>query len=620
MRYPDLSKSKLISFDIETKDPELTTKGTGVYRKDGYILGVSLSNGEGFSEYYNLGHPGCRVEVKNKNLNYLREVLGIDCPKLTTNGRYDLDWLVNGYGFHIPGPFYDILTAEPLLDEYARGKYNLDSIAKKYLGKTKENDKLLEFCAQNNLTTTAKKGGREHLWRMPYEAARDYAIADVDLPLQIWRFQKHLLEEQGLWEVFMVETELFPLLLQMRKTGVRLDMTNMLRTGMKLSDEIYDMEKQIQREAGFKINVKSSADMKKLFDKKHWSYPRNEPTERMKKKAAELGKEAIGNPSFNKFALKGMSDNPFAKKVLDYRHLKTIMDMFIVPYQDLVIGDRLHCDFNPLASDKGGTVSGRFSGSKPNLQQVSSKDEAKETDLDWAEGQILRKLFIPEEDCWWFKNDWSQIEYRFMAHYGRGQGSDHIRERYQSDPNTDYHDEMMAITNLPDRKVVKTLNFGAAYEMGPKTMALNYGWDLSYARNIYSLYHSKVPFIKKTSKLVAKKAENVGYIKTILGRRARLQYRDKSYVMFNRLIQGSAADLMKKAMVDSYKAGVFNVLKPHLTVHDELDCSMPKTKEGKEAGMELKTIMENCMELRVPIIADSEFGENWGTLQPFDGN
>ena len=291
--------------------------------------------------------------------------------------------------------------------------------------------------------------------------------------------------------------------------------------------------------------------------------------------------------------------------------MKTLLEMFIIPYQDLIVDGRLHCNFNPLRSDEGGTVSGRFSSSNPNLQQVSAKKEGNE-------GQIIRKIFIPEENQLWLKNDWSQIEYRLIAHYARGAGSDTIRNRYNNDPKTDYHDEMGQMTGLPDRKIVKTLNFGAAYGMGPKKMALTYGWTEEYAYNIYNMYHAKVPFVHITSNAVANTASTRGYIKTILGRKARLKSKDKSYVMFNRLIQGSAADLMKKAIADSYEAGVFNTLTPHLTVHDELDCSMPNTKEGREAAKELKLIMENCIKLKVPIISDAELGENWGTLTSMD--
>ena len=133
-------------------DPELVKKGNGVYRRDGYILGVSISNGE-FSEYYNLGHHDCKLSEKSHNIKYLTEVLGNDCPKLGTNFKYDMDWLENWQGIKVNGYLNDVQTAEPLIDEYARS-YSLNSLDVKYLGETKQNNRLLEFCAKNGLKTT----------------------------------------------------------------------------------------------------------------------------------------------------------------------------------------------------------------------------------------------------------------------------------------------------------------------------------------------------------------------------------------------------------------------------------------------------------------------------------
>ena len=136
MRYPNLSSSKIISFDIETYDPELTTKGTGVYRKDGMIVGVGLADESGFAEYYDWGHPGIKKEEKKKNKAYVADVLKLTNKKLGTNILYDLDWLINGYGFEVNGEWHDIQVAEPLIDENQRF-YNLDSIAKRRLGRGK---------------------------------------------------------------------------------------------------------------------------------------------------------------------------------------------------------------------------------------------------------------------------------------------------------------------------------------------------------------------------------------------------------------------------------------------------------------------------------------------------
>jgi DNA polymerase-1 len=608
--YPDLSKSKLIGIDTETKDPELSTKGSGAYTNNGRLVGFSLANEQGFAEYYNVGHLGCTEEESTKNLEYLRKVMALPIPKVGTNLKYDIGWIDVWAGIPIAPPYYDITFAEALLDEYCRGKNNLDALAQKYLGESKKNSKLLEYCQKMGWSTTKRKGGREYIWKMPYADVREYAIGDAEQPIKIWLQQEKLLQEQGLTEVYDLEQRLLPLLICMKRNGVRVDESKLLRLGMKLSDEIYRLQNVLNKEVGFDLNVDSSKQLQQVFDKRNWSYPRNPPTEVMKKKG-----QTLGNPSFDKFALKEM-EYLFAEKVLRLRHLKTLMKFFIIPYPKLMTDGVLRADFNQLNADEAGTISGRFSGSKPNLQQVTSKVE-EDLELPWLTGQVIRELFIPFENCDWLKIDWAQIEYRFIAHYGIGAGSEKIRQRYNEDPNTDYHSEMMEMTGIENRKDVKGLNFGAAYEMGWRAMAKLFGWPLDYARTVHTMYHNKVPFIKHTSKKVARVAEQRGYIKTILNRRARLRHRDKSYTMFNRLIQGSAADLMKLAMVQAWEEGLFEVLIPHLTVHDEIDCSVPRTQEGRAAALRLKEIMETCLKLRVPILADAEIGENWGKLQPF---
>jgi len=159
------------------------------------------------------------------------------------------------------------------------------------------------------------------------------------------------------------------------------------------------------------------------------------------------------------------------------------------------------------------------------------------------------------------------------------------------------------------------LNFGAAYSMGAKSMSIKFLWEKEYAKQIYNNYHAKVPFIKYTSNLVSKSAIEKGFIVTVLGRRSRLKSEKLAYQKFNHLISGSCADYIKKTMVCAYKAGIFNTIPLHITVHDELDNSVPHTREGYEAWRELGHIMNNAIPtLRVPIRSSSELGFNWGDL------
>jgi len=475
-------------------------------------------------------------------------------------------------------------------------------------------DGTINYAKQMGWKLSSKGGAGHLLWQMPQSVVAPYAAMDAEETVKIFKIQEIKLKEQNLEEIYALEMSLYPLLLQMKRIGVRIDEPRLLRTGRELSDVRATIQEELDELAGREINVNSARDLEELFTKYKLPISYGEPTQRMMDNGIFRG-----NPSFDKKVLQRI-EHPIAKKVLELRHASTLLSMFIGPYPELMVDGRIHCQFNQLRSDEYGTVSGRFSSSNPNLQQVSARKEEEyiHTDNELLNGQVIRKLFIPEDDCDWLKMDWSQIEYRLIAHYASGEGSDLIRERYNEDPSTDYHAEMGQMTGLEDRKIVKTLNFGAAYGMGVDKMAVTYGWNLSEARVMYKNYHDKVPFVKETGRRVSDKAKRVGYIRTLLHRRARLQDSSKAYVMFNRLIQGSAADIMKKAMSDAYTAGVFNVLHPHITVHDEMDTSMPRTKEGLEAGKEMKHIMENCVKLRVPIIADCEYGPSWGELSKWE--
>jgi len=612
LTYRNYKDDHLIAVDIETKDPLLREKGNGVYRNDGYILGVSFSNGD-ISEYYPWAHPEINPLEAGKNLEYVKEQLRGSSRKIFANGLYDLDWLVNWANFKIGGSFEDIQIAEPLLDEY-RKSYSLENLAKHYLGEGKSYSGPAQYAREQGWIPEGSDKATHLLWKMPSCVISEYASMDALETYKIFKLQEEKLREQNLEEIYALEMSLYPLLLQMRKVGVRIDEQRLYKTGMELADLRSDLQDELDNIAGQELNVNSNRDLETLFLKKDLPVVYGEPTTNMINKG-----NFKGNPSFEKRVLQRV-DHPIAQKILELRHITTLMNMFIIPYPDLLVDGRLHCQFNQLRSDEYGTVSGRFSSSNPNLQQVSAKDESDyiHTDSEILNGQVIRKLFIPEEGCEWLKMDWSQIEYRLIAHYASGEGSDVIRERYNESPDTDYHAEMGLMTGLEDRKIVKTLNFGTSYGMGVEKMSAMYNWNLAEAKEIYRRYHEKVPFVKETSRKVSNKAKKVGYIRTILHRRARLQDSNKAYVMFNRLIQGSAADLMKKAMSDAYQAGVFNWLSPHLCVHDEMDVSVPTTKVGKEAGNELKYIMENCLKLRVPIYAKMEVGKNWGELGEID--
>lgn len=577
----------MIGLDIETHDPNLLDKGPGVYRRDGRILGVSIHE-NGKSEYHPISHKDTSSETRNRSLKIVRELIEDSKePIIGANIQYDLDWLCNWAGFKLSDrEIHDVQLAEPLIDEY-RFTYSLDSLAQKYLNEKKEKTELEDYCFYNNL----KGDPRKYLHEMPEKIVKKYAEIDAELPVRIFEKQMEILEKEELLGVYKLERELIPLLLQMRKTGVRID-TGRVKSGIEhLEDEIKKESKEINQKYG-SVNVKSNQHLAEVFDELKLDYPKTEK----------------GNPNFDKDFLKTVN-HPFAKSVLKIRELRTIKDTFFVnSFTDMEVNGRIHALFNQLRSDEYGTVSGRFSGSNPNLQQIPSKGEMKD---------FCRSIFIPEDGQLWGKIDYSQIEFRFIAHYASGPGADIVRQQYTDDPTTDFHAFVMNLTGL-ERKYAKNINFGLSFFMGIEKMAKTMGCSVSHAKELVDQYFKALPFLKHTREAVVDTAKKRGYIRTIAGRRARLsadmRKHRKEYKIFNRLPQGSAADLIKTAMVESYKAGVWNVLSPHLTVHDELDFSIPQTKEGREAVVELKNIMETCIKLKVPVKAELEIGDNWANV------
>ena len=583
------------AIDIETKDPKLTTHGPGCYRGDGHICGLSASAGNGASVYLPFAHPDVSVKDAAKYRNIAALVLNSESSKVGANIMYDLEWLGHE-GFTVRGAIHDVQFAEPLLDEYSRS-FRLDSLAKKYEGDSKKTSILEDY----NDKMGWKGKAITNIWRMPSEVAGEYAIKDVELPLEIIKKQRRELEKQGLMEVYQMECDLIPLLLQMRKQGVRLDMEKLESVVSHVTEKRFQATEELEEWAGFGINPNSTHALAKMFDKKGIPYPLNQPTEKMRLK----GKP--GNPNLDKRVLASMvKDYPVCQSILDWRHNNTLASTFLLNYLDFQVDGRIHGSFHPLRSDDYGTVSGRFSASKPNLQNVPGDNE----DDGEMVGQIIRSFFMPEIDYDWAKLDYSQVEYRIMAHYAMGPKSEELRESYNLDPTTDYHALVMEWTGL-ERKAVKRLNFGAAYGMGIATSAANNGWTMEEAETNMKKLHGAAPYIKPTRNAVNNAAKRRGYIYTIMGRRARFHPSRSQFSFFNRLIQGSAADVMKKGMVDAYKHGLFDVLLPHLTVHDEIGVSVPRSQAGTEALAELKYDMEHAIKFNVPLLVDCSMGANW---------
>lgn len=595
MRYPDLSHESVISIDIETREHNFSTLGPSNYRSTkGYILGVAIATNN-HAEYYNYDNP--------IDKQYIKDVMKLNSTKIGHSLIYDIDWL-ESEGITVNGRLHDIMIAEALIDN-EKSSYSLDSIAQDYLNETKSEQELEDYLLQHNSIKTSKtKPVQNYLYLLPHILVRKYAIQDVNIPLKVFKKQQAIINSMGLGPLFELESDLIKVLLYMRKTGALYD-SDISQQCTNEINKIYSETKRLLKENYGNPNVNSTDQIAYVMDKLDISYPYTDK----------------GNPSIRREYLEYLIEQKgyehysvidfFPSLVHSARRLGKSERDYITGIRENFVGydGLIRCSFHQTRDQNNyGTVSGRFSCSKPNLQQMTSKDR------DDFLGGLVRRAFIPTPGHDWLKIDYSQIEYRFIAHYAKGPGSKEIRDNYNYDPNTDYHQYIQDLTGL-DRPIAKNLNFGIAFGMGSNKMAKLYGWDAYKTYEILSTYHDNAPFVKYTMQDVGRAAVSRGYIKTILGRRAQCKDKRKSYVMFNRLIQGSAADLLKKAMVDIYKSGILKQTPLHLTVHDELDFSVPKGGKQKELIKDLVYIMENAIKLRVPVVAEASIGPNWGDVE-----
>ena len=626
--FPNLSAATVLSFDTETWDPDLEQSGPGWARNRGHVVGFSVgakdAQGNKGAWYFPIRHTDTPEENVDPEqaLAWLKTVLETPhIPKVGANLIYDVGWLQHE-GIMVQGPLFDVQHAEALLDERAR--VGLDILAQKYLGQQKQGSLLYQWCA-DYYGGPANDRQRKNIWRSPPSLVGPYGEADAALPLDIMEAQWPLLAKENLLDLFHMECELIPLLVAMRFKGVPVDIPRAEALYESLGAEVGVLEKQLHDLAGFGVNVNSADDLAKAFDKAGVPYLRTAPSER----------NPEGKPSFTAGFLESVQ-HPLGRMVVDIRQREKLRSVFLKSYiLDNHVNGVVHGSFNQLRGDSSGTRSGRFSSDSPNLQNIPTRTEL---------GKQIRRIFA-DKHLPWRKYDYSQIEYRFLAHYAVGPGSDDLRATYNADPNTDYHKlvhkmilEMTGIDLI--RGHVKNTNFGFIYGMGEPTLAAQLGINMTRAKELFKNYHKGAPYVKPTMDATIAEAQRYGVITTVLGRRSRFDlwepsgYGEKkpglpysaavsrygpnikrayAHKALNRRLQGSAADLMKKAMLRCWKDGIFDVTGvPRLTVHDELDFLDPGGRD--EAFREMQHVMETCLPIRVPVRADYEIGPNWGDV------
>ena len=635
---PSWAGAKRVAVDCETRDEELRKLGPGFGRRPNtYITGISYAIEDGPSGYLPIRHEGGGNLPVDGVLGYLRAqtkhykgiIVGANLP-------YDLDYLASdGVEFDREVLFRDVQVADPLINEL-HSSYSLDSIAERR-GLQGKNEAVLRAAAADYGLDP-----KRDMWQLPARFVGEYATEDARLPLDILRRQEREIEDQDLWKVYDLESRLLPVLVKVRRRGVRINQDRLGMIEKWARGKEAEALKEVHTLTGVRIAV---GDV--------WKAGALAPA--LEYIGVKVGKTAQGKPQIDQEFMATI-DHDVARALEWARKVNKLRTTFAASVRDHMVNGRVHCTFNQLKRQKddgtgtAGAAWGRLSCQNPNLQQQPARDEF---------AKMWRAIYEPEPGRKWASNDYSQQEPRFAVHYacisrefiGRVAWEAAIvaRDKYRSDPTTDNH-QMMADMASIERKPAKEIYLGLSYGMGgakmcaklglPTMMAVRGpGWALYPADSpegealianggrrflaagpegqaLINTFNEKVPFITKMAKACEKRAAAVGYITTILGRRCRFptdQYGnyDWTHKGFNRLIQGGGADQTKTAMVECDREG-FDII---LQVHDEIPFDVADEHEAERAA----EVMRTCVPLQLPSKVDIEIGESWGHSMGWDG-
>jgi len=639
-----------VAIDIETYDPNLKTKGSGAIRKDGFICGIAVATDNDLA-YFPLRHSD--TDISFERIDKIWQVLNDkifqneNITKVFHNAMYDVCWIRAVTGMMIKGRIVDTMIAASVVDEN-RFKYSLDALSKDYLNEEKYKYDLQQKTLEWSGGTV--KDPMTNMHKLPASIVKEYAKQDVNLTYKLWKlfdkkidevlYTKYDGEQKTCRQIFELETKLFLCLVDMKFKGVKIDRSKAILFGRHLKKRRDQIIKAIESITTIKVDIWAAASIKKLLD--HLCIKDYKVTP--KSKMPQLPKDYLRK-----------HNNKCLRMIAKAREYDKAVNTFIDGLLEYVHEGRIHADINQIRSDTGGTVTGRFSMSNPNLQQIPAKGYI---------GSKMRELFIPEEGCQWGSFDYSQQEPRIVVHYAIKlglPGTENLQEEFDKD-DADFHQIVADMANI-SRKQAKTINLGLFYGMGRVKLQRELGLDQKQAKELFNEYHGRVPFVRQLSQELIAFAKENRLLFTLYDRFCRfdrwettnkewnpetnrfnevplytkeqameafkaemldkykenkidanyMDYFDRyytpafTYKALNRLIQGSAADMTKKAMVDLHERGIV----PHIQIHDELCISI----EGGYMANIIQNVMEQAIPLEVKNKVDFESGPNWGTIR-----
>jgi DNA polymerase I-like protein with 3'-5' exonuclease and polymerase domains len=600
---PELSG--LVALDFETKDPGIS-RGMGsswAFRDEGFICGAAIAT-DTESFYLPINHAAGNMDAMLFWPWLRKQAAKEEVTFVMANSIYDLGWLRRHNITPRNAPI-DVQAMAFLLDEHRRS-YSLDNLGREYLQEGKLSSSLVDDAKAHHIDKPMA-----NMDKMPAWMVAPYAIQDARLTQRLFYILWEKIVEEDLEEVFTLERQSALVAVDMRMRGIRIDEARVERLRTKYT-ALRDAALQSVFE---KTDVRATA-----FDNEALARAL-----RVENPSLDFEKTALGKDSIRRDFVESLG-TPVSRAIADARKYEKALGTFIDGYlTKYVVRGRLHGELHPTRradeDAEGGTTSGRWASSNPNLQNIPARDPEL--------GPDIRGCFLPEEGEQWLKLDWASQEPRLTVHFAllaRQRGAREMAQRFRDNPHTDLHGECAALMDVT-RPKAKTINLGLAYGMQGAKLCHTLGLPTEMVKSktgtmievagkegqrLLDLHFEKVPFMRGTYMLAKQRAEKRGYVKTISGRRIRFEKIDNRYwrthKALNGIIQGSAADQMKYALAQFLREGI----PAALTVHDEADRSIPLGEEGERIRKRMVEIMERIVPLEVPMIAESLTGANWG--------
>lgn len=576
----NLLKQKSVSFDTET---------TGIDPLTAELVGLSFSweKGKGFYVPVPANQEEAQILV-NKFIPFFEAE---EIEKIGQNLKYDLKILAN-YNIEVKGKIFDTMIAHYLINPDMR--HNMDILSETYL----------QYSPQSIEELIGKKGkGQKTMREVPVEDVKEYAVEDADVTLQLKEFFSAELDNTNTKKLFEeIEVPLVPVLAAMEREGVNLDVEFLKNLSKDLSGDIQKLENQIYENAGEKFNLASPKQLGEiLFDKLKIGGA--------KQKKTKTGQYATGEEVLSYLAL----SSPFVQDILDWRQLVKLQNTYVeaLPLQVCTKTGRVHTDYMQTVA-----ATGRLSSNNPNLQNIPIRTER---------GRLIRKAFIARDENYTLVSaDYSQIELRIIAALS---GEENMIKSFQN--GEDIHASTAAkVFNITleevtreQRSHAKTVNFGIVYGVSAFGLSNQTSLSRSESKDLIDAYYLTYPRLKSYIQEQVEFARENGYVQTILGRRRYLKDINSQNAVVrggaernavNAPIQGSAADIIKIAMINIHKRLISENWKSKmlLQVHDELVFDVHNSELEKIQPM-IKHEMENAFKLDVPLIVDLGIGHNW---------